>query len=150
MALRRSAARLKISHLSTNDPLTGWEYLPPPSLRSLRPVDYNNRVGLAVDKTWRLRGSGLHGPENADVMKLILWNRLKQRRPQMEVPTLHHLQESFKFEGALVYWTLTWAFLLLPFWFWSSKYASIHDHYPWMPPRNDGTKGQGTNLWFLE
>ena len=149
MALRRSAQRLKISHTAINDPATGWEYMPRTSASgSLRPVDYTERK--PVPSGWKLRGSGTHGPENADVMKLILWNRMKQRGLQMEVPTLHHLQESYKFEGSLVYWTLTWCFLLVPFWFWGAKYASIHDHYPWMPPRIDGTKGQGTNMWFLE
>ena len=146
--LRRSVQRLKISHTAINDPLTGWEYVPAEHIPSLRPVDYGLRT--AVPGSWKLRGSGLHGPENADVMKLVLWNRLKQRQPQMEVPSLHHLQESYKFEGSLVYWTLTWAFVLLPFWFWSVKFANIHDHYPWMPPRIDGTKGQGTTMWFLE
>ena len=83
MALRRSVQRFKISHLSTNDPLTGWEYLPKSTASgSLRPVDYNNRT--PVPATMQLRGSGLHGPENGDVMKLILWNRLKQRQAQME------------------------------------------------------------------
>ena len=149
MALRRSIQRLKISHLSTNDPLTGWEYLPKSTPSgSLRPVDYNNRA--PVPETMKLRGSGLHGPENGDAMKLILWNRLKQRQAQMEVPTLHHLQESYKFEGSLIYWTLAWCFVLMPIWWWGSHYAMIHDHFPWMPARKDGTKGTGASMWFLQ
>ena len=145
--LRLSSRRLKISHTAINDPLTGWEYTP--SIPSLQPVDYNLRKPFDPS-TKTLRGSGIHGPENFQVMHLVLWNRLKQRRPQMEVPTLHHLQEQFKFEGALIYWTLAWAFVLMPFWFWGQKYANIHDHYPWMPKRIDGTKGQGTTMWFLD
>ena len=38
-----------------------------------------------VPKTWKLRGSGLWGPEQTDVLKLILWNRKRQWRPQREV-----------------------------------------------------------------
>ncbi len=145
--LRRSLPRLKVTPTAVNN-LEGWEYIPPANRPHLRPVDYNNRA--EVPSNFQLRGSGLHGPENADVMKLILWNRRKQKTPQMEVPSLHHLQHIYKFEGNLVYWTAAWAFLLLPFWAWSQSYANVHDHLPWMPPRTDGTKGPGPNLWFLE
>jgi hypothetical protein len=147
--LKRAVQRLKISHTSINDPHSGWEYIPKNTASgSLRPVDYNNRT--PVPSSSKLRGSGVHGPENADVMKLILWNRLKQRQPQMEVPSLHHLQESYKFEGSLIYFTIAWVAVLMPVYFWGNHYASIHDHYPWMPPRRDGTKGTGVALWFLQ
>lgn len=40
-----------------------------------------------------LRGSGLHGPERTDVMRLVLYNRLKARQLQRIVPSRQEAQE---------------------------------------------------------
>ena len=45
-----------------------------------------------------LRGSGIHGPENGDLMKLIIWNRMKQKRPQRVIQPIEDLVDSAKME----------------------------------------------------
>merc|ERR1711924_77399 len=94
-------------------------------------------------------GSGIWGPEQTDVMKLTLWNRIKQKRPQREVPTLE-IQDHLVLEFAIIWWTCGIIFVMGPLLWWAKKYRMAHDHYPWGPARLDGSKGPGAFIWFLE
>jgi len=126
-----------------------WEFVPPSHLeRAFRSTDYDYRA--PVPKDWVLRGSGIHGPENGDVMKLIIWNRMKQRRPQRVIPCLADQQENSEMEVAIVWWTFWIIFAVAPLNWWAKRYRMVHDTYPWMPKRIDGTKGYGNCGWFME
>ncbi|KAF4702140.1 hypothetical protein FOZ62_001369 [Perkinsus olseni] len=108
MALRRSSARLK--HFFTdgaNDYVTGWENTPPLKFPAnvMKPCDYSKTK--PIPKHWKLRGSGIHGPENTDLMKLVLWNRLKQKRPQREVPNINYLKDSIRLELSVNWWLMS-------------------------------------------
>jgi len=115
---------------------------------ALGPVSYVARK--PIPKDWVLRGSGTHGPENGEVMKLVLWNRLKQRRPQRGAVTDDELREYFRMEVAVVWWMFGLVFFMGPLNWWGKKYRIVHDHYPWMPKRHDGSKGPGPYAWFIE
>merc|ERR1712185_671645 len=95
---------------------------------------------MGVPKDWVVRGSLIHGPENKEVMKLALWNRLKQRRPQRPCPSLEELQEFYRMEVAVVWWMFGLTFFMAPLNWWGKKYRIVHDHYPWMPKRYDGSQ----------
>ena len=50
-------------------PMGFWEFVPPSHLeQAFRSTDYDYRP--PVPKDWTLRGTGIHGPENGDVMKV--------------------------------------------------------------------------------
>merc|ERR1719195_1788209 len=83
-------------------------------------------------------------------MKLVLWNRLKQRRPQRGPCDVADLQEFYRMEVAIVWWMFGLCFMMAPLNWWGKKYRMVHDHYPWMPKRHDGTPGVGPYLWFIE
>merc|ERR1739847_188821 len=75
-----------------------------------------------VPKTWKLRGSGLWGPEQTDVLKLILWNRKRQWRPQREVPTIEEQQDHYVLEFAIIWFTAGNIFIMGPVLWWAKKY----------------------------
>lgn len=146
--LRRSAVRFKHIYAAGDKQYVGcWEMIPPTMGTALGPVNYGART--PVPKDWVLRGSGIHGPENGEVMKLALWNRLKQKRPQRHVTTAE-LQEYFRMEIATVWWMFGCVFFVAPLNWWGKKYRMVHDHYPWFPKRIDGTRGVGPYAWFFE
>merc|ERR1712151_1069622 len=91
MALLRSAARFRHYWCTGSEQYIGsWDIVPKKLGKALGPVSYAARA--PVPKDWILRGSGIHGPENGEVMKLALYNRLKQRRPQRQC-TIEDLRE---------------------------------------------------------
>ncbi|KAF8820613.1 hypothetical protein IE077_004455 [Cardiosporidium cionae] len=145
--------RLSGNHifLGTYRDFNGWKLNPPAYLRSAILPLGQRESSLPPSKVLRhLRGSGLHGPENSDVLRLTLWNRLKNKRPQREVPTTFEIQEWSKLEVSCVWFT--WAFLLfyMSMTSYGSNYAVHHGHMPWLPPRTDGSQGDGPMFWFLE
>mmetsp|Transcript_4073 Transcript_4073/g.6431 ORF Transcript_4073/g.6431 Transcript_4073/m.6431 type:complete len:151 (-) Transcript_4073:111-563(-) len=150
MAMLRSAARFKHLWSAGDKQYVGcWEAVPTVYGTALTPVSYADRA--PVPKDWVLRGSGIHGPENGQVMKLVLWNRLKQRRPQRVGATnTAELQEFFRMEVTVVWWMFGLVFFVAPLNWWGKKYRMVHDHYPWMAKRTDGTKGVGSYCWFME
>merc|ERR1712196_190385 len=79
---------------------------------------------------------------NGEVMKLVLWNRLKQRRPQRPNTNIDDLREFYRMEIAIVWWMFGLVAFAAPLNWWGKKYRIVHDHYPWTPKRNDGTRGQ--------
>ncbi|CAJ1350164.1 unnamed protein product [Effrenium voratum] len=84
------------------------------------------------------------------VMKLVLWNRLKQKRPQRQGVDVAELKEFFRLEVAVIWWMFGLVFFVAPLNWWGKKYRMVHDHYPWMPARYDGTQGVGPFAWFIE
>lgn len=128
-----------------------WEIVPPKKLQdagAILPVaSSHSRPGLGRRT---LRGTGLHGPENSNVFRLALWNRLKQRRPQREVPRVEEMRDWNKLEVSCVWFT--WGYLLFywPMAIFGGHYAMHNDHYPWMPARTDGSLGDGPMFWYLE
>merc|ERR1712032_1379889 len=111
-------------------------------------ISYKDRP--PVPKDWVLRGSGMHGPENGEVMKLALWNRLKQRRPQRTNTNIDDLREFYRMEVAVVWWMFGLVVFMCPLTWWAKKFRMVHEHYPWTPKRHDGTKGVGPYCWFIE
>lgn len=104
MALLRSAARRKHYWSAGDKQYVGcWESVPKRMGDALGPVSYADRA--PVPKDYVLRGSGIHGPENGQVMKLVQWNRLKQRRPQRTGCDEDTLREFYRMEVAIV---LSW------------------------------------------
>ena len=83
-------------------------------------------------------------------MKLVLWNRLKQKRPQRQGVTTADLQEFYRMEVTVVWWMFGLVFFVAPLNWWGKKYRMVHDHYPWMAARMDGTRGVGPYAWFFE
>mmetsp|Transcript_117621 Transcript_117621/g.329351 ORF Transcript_117621/g.329351 Transcript_117621/m.329351 type:complete len:150 (+) Transcript_117621:57-506(+) len=149
MALLRSAARRKHYWSAGDKQYVGcWESVPKKMGNALGPVSYADRA--PVPKDYVLRGSGIHGPENGQVMKLVLWNRLKQRRPQRTGCDEDTLREFYRMEVAIVWWMFGLVFFMAPLNWWGKKYRMVHDHYPWSPKRHDGTIGVGPYCWFLE
>ncbi|CAE7291313.1 unnamed protein product [Symbiodinium natans] len=149
VAMLRSAARFKHIWSAGDKQYVGcWESVPRRYGNALGPVSYANRA--PVPKDWVLRGSGIHGPENGEVMKLALWNRLKQKRPQRQGVTTADLQEFYRMEITVVWWMFGLVFFVAPLNWWGKKYRMVHDHYPWMPKRMDGTRGVGPYAWFFE
>mmetsp|Transcript_36715 Transcript_36715/g.84484 ORF Transcript_36715/g.84484 Transcript_36715/m.84484 type:complete len:152 (-) Transcript_36715:102-557(-) len=151
MALLRSAIRHKHWYSNGGSTYLGsWEHVPKKLGNALVPVSYENRPSQSqLPKDWVLRGSGIHGPENADVMKLALWNRLRQRRPQ-RVVEIADLQEHYRMEVTVCWWMFGLVFFMCPLNWWAKRYSMVHDHYPWTPKRLDGTRGPGPYCWFLE
>ncbi|CAE7457159.1 unnamed protein product [Symbiodinium sp. CCMP2592] len=149
MAMLRSAARFKHLWAAGDKQYVGcWESVPRRYGNALGPVSYANRT--PVPKDWVLRGSGIHGPENGEVMKLVLWNRLKQKRPQRQGVTTADLQEFYRMEVTVAWWMFGLVFFVAPLNWWGKKYRMVHDHYPWMAARVDGTRGVGPYAWFFE
>mmetsp|Transcript_13182 Transcript_13182/g.31875 ORF Transcript_13182/g.31875 Transcript_13182/m.31875 type:complete len:153 (+) Transcript_13182:72-530(+) len=151
--LRRCSARLKhIPCFGSKDIWAKWSPVPAHGSAGgyLVPVDYSARE--PVPKDWVLRGTGTHGPEHADVMKLVLYNRMKQKRPQRDPQSLdlEIMQDSYRLEVAIIWWTFFWLILVGPLNWWGVKYRMVYDHYPWFPKRIDGTLGVGGYYWFLE
>eukprot|EP00444_Apocalathium_aciculiferum_P035430 CAMPEP_0183484792 /NCGR_PEP_ID=MMETSP0370-20130417/179101_1 /TAXON_ID=268820 /ORGANISM="Peridinium aciculiferum, Strain PAER-2" /LENGTH=210 /DNA_ID=CAMNT_0025678085 /DNA_START=21 /DNA_END=654 /DNA_ORIENTATION=+ len=113
MALLRSAARCKHYWSAGDKQYIGcWEAVPKKMGTALGPVSYAART--PVPKDYILRGTGVHGPENGEVMKLVLWNRLKQRRPQRTGCDLAELQEFYRMEVAIVWWMFGLCFMMAP------------------------------------
>eukprot|EP00812_Abedinium_dasypus_P010827 NODE_4425_length_675_cov_291.269355.p1 GENE.NODE_4425_length_675_cov_291.269355~~NODE_4425_length_675_cov_291.269355.p1 ORF type:complete len:150 (+),score=44.19 NODE_4425_length_675_cov_291.269355:100-549(+) len=149
MALLRSLARRKhVWSTGTEQYLGHWELVPKRYGKALGPVSYVDRK--PVPKDWVLRGSGIHGPENGEVMKLVLWNRLKQRRPQRANTSATDLKEFYRMEVTVVWWMFGLCAFMAPLNWWGKKYRMVHDHYPWSPERHDFTRGVGPYCWFLE
>merc|ERR1719158_1166640 len=91
-----------------------------------------------------------YGPEYGDILKLTLYNRLRQRKFQREVPSLEDQQEHNKVEVGILWWCFGMLVFVGPLNWWGKKYRMIHEHYPWMPARMDGTRGAGGFMWFME
>ncbi|CAJ1453260.1 unnamed protein product, partial [Effrenium voratum] len=104
-----------------------WEVVPRVYGKALGPVSYADRQ--PVPKDWVLRGSGIHGPENGEVMKLVLWNRLKQKRPQRQGVDVAELKEFFRLEVAVIWWMFGLVFFVAPLNWWGKKYRHL-DHVP--------------------
>eukprot|EP00427_Karlodinium_veneficum_P023345 CAMPEP_0169119264 /NCGR_PEP_ID=MMETSP1015-20121227/31454_1 /TAXON_ID=342587 /ORGANISM="Karlodinium micrum, Strain CCMP2283" /LENGTH=152 /DNA_ID=CAMNT_0009182113 /DNA_START=48 /DNA_END=503 /DNA_ORIENTATION=+ len=121
MALVRSAARFK-HYWSTGGQqyIGGWEHVPPRMGTALGPVSYADRA--PVPAGYVLRGTGIHGPENGEVMKLALWNRLKQRRPQRSNTNIDDLREHYRMEIAICWWMFGLVFFTAPLNWWAKKY----------------------------
>eukprot|EP00922_Rhytidocystis_sp_ex-Travisia-forbesii_P057742 GHVS01085452.1.p1 GENE.GHVS01085452.1~~GHVS01085452.1.p1 ORF type:complete len:172 (+),score=20.06 GHVS01085452.1:143-658(+) len=152
-AIRLSAPRFGGSkvYLSKRQDFNQWENQVPPKLqKTIAPVGRGQVVSnlTPTGQPRKLRGSGLHGPENADVCRLVLWNRLKGRRPQREVPTIKELQEWNKQEVGIRWLLWSVIFFYVPMAWYGRSYAVDHDHYPWLPARTDGSRGEGCFWWF--
>ncbi|AFZ81592.1 hypothetical protein BEWA_010060 [Theileria equi strain WA] len=94
-----------------------------------------------------LRGTGLHGPERTDVMRLVLFNRLKSRQLQRIVPSDREAQNDSYFFIASSW--LFGSFILGSYLISTPReYAIKHEHFPWVPARTDGTRGPGVHTWF--
>lgn len=98
----------------------------------------------------KLRGSGCWGPEETSVMRLVLYNRLKQRRPQRMMPSLAEEQEYVEMEVAIAWWCFTIIGLMMPMLAWCKRYRIVHECCPWHPERLDGTRGLGGWMWFYD
>ncbi|KAF8817698.1 hypothetical protein IE077_000023, partial [Cardiosporidium cionae] len=144
----KSAPRWSGNHIILGRPhdTNPWEPLPTEGMENIIPqiqtgpllpgrIDQHGIIQTPSE----MQGSGLHGPEHPDVMKLCLWNRLKMKQPQRAVPTLLEQRDHYKLEISCVW--LTWSFLLfyVPMAVIGGNYATEHDHFPWMPPRTDGS-----------
>ena len=151
MALLRRSPQLKRQFPlpGANDYIKDWEMYPPATYgAALQPVDASIRRRPVAG--WKLRGSGLHGPESSDVFKNILWNRVKQGRPIRYLPNLEQLQDEAKMNIGFLWFAIGLALVHQPVMAWGERYAAVHDHYPWMQKRLDGTKGKGQYTWFLQ
>ena len=148
--LRRSPQlRRQFPMPGANDYIKDWEMYPPSTYGSvLQPVDASLRK--RPEAGWKLRGSGMHGPESSDVFKNILWNRMKQGRPIRHLPNLEQLQDEAKMNIGFLWFAIGLALVHQPVMAWGERYAAVHDHYPWMQKRVDGTKGKGQYTWFLQ
>lgn len=94
-----------------------------------------------------LRGSGLHGPERTDVTRLVLYNRLKERRMQRVVPSESETKDDFYF--CMSYFWLIGSFMVgLCILNAGEDYARKYGHFPWVPARADGTLGPGKHTWY--
>lgn len=151
MALLRKSPQLRrqFPMPGSNDYIRDWEMYPPNTYgAALQPVDATLRKEPAAG--WKLRGSGVHGPESSDVFKHILWNRMKQGRPIRHLPNLEQLQDESKMNIGFIWFLLGLALVHQPMMAWGERYAAVHDHYPWMQKRVDGTKGKGQYTWFFQ
>uniref|UniRef100_A0A0G4HLR8 Uncharacterized protein n=1 Tax=Chromera velia CCMP2878 TaxID=1169474 RepID=A0A0G4HLR8_9ALVE len=148
MALFRSTARRGLMQFGNYD----WHYVPKqfPDKNVMRPV--GSRMTKLSDKAgMRLRGTGLHGPENEDVMKLVMWNRLKEKRPQRTYfPSPAEYREMFRWHNSFIWATYGVLVLFWPAMAYSNYYAKHHDHHIWAPPRTDGTRGHGPSAWWKQ
>merc|ERR1719159_1468316 len=66
------------------------------------------------------------------------------------VPTIEEQQDHYVLEFAIIWFTAGNVFIMGPVLWWAKKYRMAHDHYPWGPPRLDGSKGPGGFVWFWE
>lgn len=126
-----------------------WEYFPHPKLqRSGAIMPVGSQTFNATGK--ELRGSGCHGPESGEFLRLALWNRLRQRGLRRDVPTQEQMREYVRMDISLMW--LCWGFLLFmyPLGVYGRKYAAQHGHYPYAPARTDGSRGEGPFWWFVE
>jgi len=148
MALFRTGARFK--HMRY--PMEWWDFVPKQFNDKTAVMAVGARGVKLADKVgYKLTGSGLHGPENPDVMKLVMWNRLKQKRPQRTyIPTDAEYRDYFKMETAILWFCFSMFLLYWPFCRYAEYYSSHHDHHPWMPPRTDGSRGFGPHDWWRE
>lgn len=148
---RLSAPRLGGNHvyLGRYHDFNQWEYLPHPRLQAsgaIKPVG-----GQAFDPTGKdLRGSGLHGPENGEFFRLMLWNRLKQRGLRREVPTVAQMRDYNRMDVSLVWFCWALIIFLYPLAKYGRSYAAEHGHYPYSPARTDGSRGDGPFWWYVE
>lgn len=117
----------------------------------------------------KLRGSGIHGPENTDLMKLVLWNRLKQKRPQREVsasleahiyatdsalyfrsrsqvPNINYLKDSIRLELSVNWWLMS-KFHLLPLRLLSLRFVIVGmiSHRLYLPMGTMAALGSGVS-----
>merc|ERR1712061_840518 len=119
MALLRSSMRFKHYWAAGDLQYVGcWQHVPKKLGNALGPVSYADRK--PVPKDWVLRGSGIHGPENGEVMKLVLYNRLKQKRPQRHAD-IAELREFYRMEVAIVWWMFGLVAFMAPLNWWGKK-----------------------------
>lgn len=146
-----SAPRLGGNHLffGRYHDYNQWECLPHPKLQrsgAIKPVGSQKFNPDGKD----LRGSGLHGPENGEYLRLMLWNRLRQRGLRREVPTVEQMREYNRLDVSVVYFCWGLVFIMYPMAVYGRKYAVEHGHFPYSPPRTDGSRGHGPFWWFVE
>ncbi|KEP65603.1 UNVERIFIED_CONTAM: hypothetical protein HHA_247770 [Hammondia hammondi] len=146
-----SAPRLGGNHiyLGRFHDFNNWEYLPHPKLQksgAIKPIGSQqfNPAGKV------LRGSGLHGPENGEFFRLMLWNRLRQKGMRREVPTIEQMREYNRMDVSLVYFCWGLILFLYPMALYARSYATEHGHFPFAPARTDGSRGHGPLWWFIE
>jgi len=145
--LRRTLALRKHCFTQGSNHHFGWERYPTDTYNG---VLKTTTIPMINDPIRKMDGTGIWGPEKKDIMKLALYNRLRQRKFQRVVPSLGDQQEHNKMEVAVVWWCVGVLFFMGPLNWWGKKYRMIHEHYPWMPARTDGTRGSGGYVWFFE
>lgn len=97
-----------------------------------------------------LRGSGLHGPERLDVFRLVLFNRLKQKKPIREIPSDYETKDDFRIETC-VYWFCWGIFVSFTSMVLIARhYLPVLGHHPWIKSRTDGSLGPGPQFWIME
>jgi hypothetical protein len=64
------------------------------------------------------------------------------------MPSLTEMQHHFEVEGAILWFCLGLMCFWAPMIWWGGRYAMVHEHYPWMPERLDGSRGNGAFIWF--
>ena len=76
------------------------------------------------------------------------YNRVKQRRPQRVMPSLKENQMHFELETACGWFCIALVLVFVPMQGFTKKYIVVHETWPWMIPRVDGTRGIGEWMWF--
>ncbi|KAK2196410.1 hypothetical protein BdWA1_001656 [Babesia duncani] len=97
-----------------------------------------------------LRGTGMHGPERTDLLRLVLYNRLKVRQMQRMVPSKKESFEDHKLVVCNLWFTVSSTIALGLMYYIGMDYGLYNEHYPWTPPRTDGTRGPGPLYWFTQ
>ncbi len=75
---------------------------------------------------------------------------MKQRSPNRYLSNLEQAQDESKMNLGFLWFAIGLAVVHQPVMAWAERYAAVHDHYPWMQKRLDGTKGKGQYTWFLQ
>ncbi|XP_953385.1 uncharacterized protein TA10175 [Theileria annulata] len=97
----------------------------------------------------KLRGTGIHGPERTDVFRLVLFNRLRARQLQRLVPSTEESMADHKVLASSFWFTFSSFTVMFIMFNYGLDYALYHEHYPWTPPRTDGTRGPGPMYWYV-
>merc|ERR1712194_552401 len=109
-------------------------------------LEYNDEVA----KGRKLRGSGIWGPEETDVMRLNLYNRLEKVRQKRRIASLNEWQTFYEFDTGCTYMAACYMFFFIPYAYWMSRYSQSRDHWASMYQRLDGTKGEGPAFWWMQ
>lgn len=87
-----------------------WEDIPQHHFQDKAALPFVGESGKQVQDFIgrKLRGTGAHGPERSELMKLVLWNRLRVLRPQRtEIPDEDDVREKNKLDVSLLWFFLT-------------------------------------------